>query len=72
MTMVLKVEGRSESEKDMGFQKQQSGGFPGGPVVKIPCSQCRAPVSNLWSGNEIPQACLLQVRLRWGREGGGR
>ena len=51
MTMVLKVEGRSESEKDMGFQKQQSGGFPGGPVVKIPCSQCRAPVSNLWSGN---------------------
>ena len=43
--------GRSESEKDMGFQKQQSGGSPGGPVVKTPCSQCRGPVSNLWSGN---------------------
>ena len=26
-------------------------GFPGGPVTKIPPSQCRAPRFNPWSGN---------------------
>ena len=27
------------------------GDFPGGPVAKIPYSQCRGPVFNPWSGN---------------------
>ena len=30
--------------------------MPGGPVVKIPCSQCRGPGFDPWSGNEIPCA----------------
>ena len=25
--------------------------FPGGPMAKTPCSQCRGPGLNLWSGN---------------------
>ena len=25
--------------------------FPGGPVAKIPCSQCRGPGFNPWMGN---------------------
>ena len=25
--------------------------FPGGPVAKTPCSQCRGPGFNPWSGN---------------------
>ena len=25
--------------------------FPGGPVAKMPCSQCRGPGFNPWSGN---------------------
>ena len=28
-----------------------SGDFPGGPVAKTPCSQCRRPRFNPWSGN---------------------
>ena len=27
--------------------------FPGGPVVKTPCSQCRGPRFDPWSGNWI-------------------
>ena len=32
--------------------------FPGGPVVKTPCSQCRDPGFDLWSGNQIPHAVM--------------
>ena len=28
--------------------------FPGGPVVKTPCSQCRGHGFDPWSGNEDP------------------
>ena len=31
-------------------QKIMHGGFPGGPVAKTLCSQCRVPGSNPWSG----------------------
>ena len=31
--------------------------FPGGPVGKTPCSQCRGPGFNPWLENEIPHAC---------------
>ena len=30
--------------------------FPGGPVVKTPCSQCRGPGFDPWSGKYIPHA----------------
>ena len=35
---------------------KQAQDFPGGPVAKTPCSQCRGPRFNPWSGNYIPQA----------------
>ena len=28
--------------------------FPGGPVARTPCSQCRGPGLDPWSGNYIP------------------
>ena len=37
--------------KDRGY-----GDFPGGPVAKTPCSQCKGPEFNSWSGNQIPHA----------------
>jgi hypothetical protein len=30
--------------------------FPGGPGAKTPCSQCRGPGFDFWSGNQIPHA----------------
>ena len=30
--------------------------FPGGPMAKTPCSQCRGPGFSPWLGNQIPQA----------------
>ena len=30
--------------------------FPGGPVVKTPCSQCQGPGFNPWLENQIPCA----------------
>ena len=39
------------------FQRRPTDGdFPGGPAVKIPCSQCRGPGFDPWSGNYIPHA----------------
>ena len=37
---------RTEEDKDI-----EVGYFPGGPVVKILCSQCREPSFNPWSRN---------------------
>ena len=36
--------------------------FPGGPVVKTPCFQCRAPGFDPWSGNYIPHAITKSPR----------
>ena len=33
------------------LQKTWSRDFPGGPVVKTPCSQIRGPGFDCWSGN---------------------
>ena len=33
------------------YSKKKIGDFPGGPVVKTPCSQCRGPRFDTWSGN---------------------
>ena len=32
-------------------ERRRAGDFPGGPVTKTPCSQCRGPRFNPWSGN---------------------
>ena len=32
------------------------GEFPSNPVIRIPCSHCRRPKFNSWSGAKIPQA----------------
>ena len=36
--------------------KLQEGNFPGGPVAKTLCFQCRGPGFNSWSGNLFPHA----------------
>ena len=33
------------------IKKKTSGDFPGGTADKTPCSQCRGPGFNPWSGN---------------------
>jgi len=35
--------------------------FSGGPMAKTPCSQCRGPRFNPWSGNEIPHAATKNL-----------
>ena len=35
--------------------------FPGGPVVKIPCFQCRGHRFHSWSGNKIPHTTTSQI-----------
>ena len=32
-------------------KKKKARDFPGGPVAKTPCCQCRGPEFNHWSGN---------------------
>ena len=51
------------------FKKRKEGGFPGGPVAKTPCSECRRPRFDPWLDNSIPHAhnedqrsCVLQLR----------
>lgn len=64
-----------------GVQKQQSGGFPGGPVVKTPCAQCRGLCRTYGQGTRAHMhACSSKTRGgegEWemreaGREAGGR
>ena len=45
---------RNEIKIDSSLNKtsrEKTWNFPGGPVVKTPCSQCRGPGFNSWSGN---------------------
>ena len=39
--------------------KKEGRDFPGIPVAKTPCSNCRGPRFDLWSGNWIPHMCVL-------------
>ena len=41
------------------------GDFPGGPVAKAPCSQCRGPGFDLWSGtrSHMPQLKILHATV---------
>ena len=36
--------------------KSRIGDFPGGPVVRTQCFQCRGRTFDPWSGNKIPHA----------------
>jgi len=38
-------------ERIISTQKCKKRDFPGGLMAKIPCSQCRGPVLDPWSGN---------------------
>ena len=38
------------------YQGDSCRDFPGGPVIKTLCSQCRGPRFYPWLGNQIPQA----------------
>ena len=39
--------------------------FPAGPVAKTPCSQCRGPWFDPWSGDRVPQrVCMLQLKIK--------
>ena len=39
------------------------GDFPGGPVVKTPCFQCRGHKFNPWLGNEDPACCAAWPQI---------
>ena len=49
------IKKRNCSEK-VDNQEQGWGLFPGGPLTKTLCSQCRGPGFDPGSGNKIPQA----------------
>ena len=46
----------SGSNKSSDKLRAYARDFPDGPVAKTPCSQCRGPGFNPWSGNYIPLA----------------
>ena len=35
--------------------------FPGGPIAKTPCSQCRGPGFDPYSGKEFPHAATKDL-----------
>ena len=47
-----------------GPDQQGPGDFPGGPVAKTLCSQCRGPGFNPWSGKLIPYATIQESACR--------
>ena len=46
-----------------GLKKCKIRDFPGGPVPKTPCSQCRGSRFDPWSGNYIPHAATKRSRV---------
>ena len=53
-----KMEGRKKGGRNAWLPNQRhpnskasSWEFPGGPVAKTPCSQCRGPMFDHWSGS---------------------
>ena len=42
---------RKEDNGECQCLRDGSWNFPGGPVAKTPCPQCRGPRFNPWSGN---------------------
>ena len=48
-------DGEVETKKERNSRRDE-GDFPGGPLDKTPCFQCRGPEFDPWSGNYIPHA----------------
>ena len=46
------------------FQKPWKWGFPGSPVVKTWCSQCRGHRFNLWYRNSVPEISVRESLVR--------
>ena len=54
-------ETHTHTHKSRGIRKRwhenkADGDFPGIPVAKTPCSQCRGPGFDPWPGNQMPHA----------------
>ena len=47
------------AQNGMKVLKLEPGDFPHGLVAKTPCSQCRGPRFNPWSGKWIPQMAIM-------------
>ena len=60
---------KKEREREIDIQKKVRLDFPGGPVAKILCSQCRRPGFAPWLGNSIPHAATKtwcsQINLKF-------
>ena len=41
------------------LKKKETREFPGGPVVRTPCSHCRGPRFNSWLGNLEPTSPVV-------------
>ena len=60
----------------MVIKKMPPRGFPGGPVAKTLCSQCRGPEFDPWSSNYAekamaPHSGTLAWKIPWMEETGG-
>ena len=42
--------------------RKSFGDFPGGPVTKTLCSQCRGPGFDPWSMNQIPHTAIRKKK----------
>ena len=72
-------DGEVEKKKERNSRRDE-GDFPGGPLDKTPCFQCRGPEFDPWSGNYIPHALTkswysqkilkTKKKKKRGREGG--
>ena len=50
----------------MYHSKRYTRDFPGDPVAKTPCSQCRGPRFDLWSGSSVQFSCsVVSYSLCW-------
>ena len=56
-------EKREQTRFVLFLSEHSSWDFPGGPVAKTPCSQCRGPGFDPWSGNKIPHVLTPQLKI---------
>ena len=58
------VPGSTVGGPEGSVMKESLWDFPGGPVAKTPCSQCRGPGFNPWLGNSIQHAATKDSASR--------
>ena len=46
-----KGQGSTDNYENVSSERNELKEFPGGPGAETPCSQCRGPGFNPWSGN---------------------